>query len=240
MVKVYSPFTSVPSLFSDLAKILAGDIDCSQETLKKYSTDASPYTVRPQAVIYPKNGNDIKHVISFAREYTMPVTVRGNGSGSNGGALGEGLVLDLARYFDKIRHINMLDQTITVDAGVNIKILRERLHSWNVDIPILTAQHNSGTVGSLVSTKSVVATSFHYGTIREWVEAITVIVDTGEEHRIADGVTPSGRLLGIYQAIFPLLSMYGPTLRASKPENSDDATGYSIWNTSRTVAPKPI
>lgn len=238
MLKVSNPFSSVPPLFSDLSKSIAGEIECSQEKLQKYSQDGSPYTIRPQAVVYPKNGTDIKHVISFAREYNMPITVRGNGSSRTGGSLGEGIVVDMTRYFTHIKQINMMDSTITVDAGVSIKELREKLRGWKMDIPLLTAQDDDSTIGGLVSTKSSTPTSFHFGTIREWVEALTVIVDSGEEHHIADGITPSGRLLGIYQSIFPILSEHGPILRAVKPEMSDDATGYCIWNTS--IGPRQL
>jgi FAD/FMN-containing dehydrogenase len=238
MIKVSNPFANIPPLFSDLAKSLAGEIDCSQSKLEEYAKDNSPYSIKPQAIIYPKNGTDIKHALSFAREYTIPITVRGNGKGSQGGALGEGVLLDMTRYFTHIRQINMLEHTITVDAGVTVKELREKLHGWKMDIPVLTAQDDTSTVGALISTKGVTPTSFHFGTIREWVEALTVVVDTGEEHRIADGITPSGRLLGIYQSVFPILSEDGPMIRAVKPETSDDATGYCIWNTS--IGPRQL
>lgn len=238
MITVSNPFSSIPPLFSDLASILAGEMDCSQKTLTKYSNDGSPYSVRPQAVVYPKNSTDIKHVLSFSREYTMPVTIRGNGGSRTGGSLGEGIIIDLSRYFTHIRQINMMEHTITVDAGVSVKNLREKLHGWRMDIPLLTAQDNDSTIGALVSTKNNTPTSFHFGTIREWVEALNVIVDTGEEHRISDGITPSGRLLGIYQALFPLLAQHGPTLRAAKPHAHDDATGYCLWNTS--IGPRQL
>lgn len=238
MIKVSNLFSNIPPLFSDLAKTIAGEMEFSQQKLQEYSNDGSPYTIRPQAIVYPKNGTDIKHVLSFAREYTMPVTVRGNGTARTGGSLGEGIVIDMSRYFTNIRQINMMEHTITVDAGTSIKLLREKLRGWRMDIPVLTAEDNDSTVGALVSTKSVTPTSFHYGTIREWVEALNVIVDTGEEHRIADGITPSGRLLGIYQEIFPILTLDGPTLRAVKPESSDDATGYCLWNTS--IGPRQL
>lgn len=238
MIKVSNPFANIPPLFSDLAKSLAGEIECGKDVLDAYSKDTSLYTIRPQAIIYPKNSTDIKQALSFAREYMMPLTVRGNGTGNQGGALGEGIIIDMSRYFTHIRQINMLEHTITVDAGVSVQELREKLRGWNMDIPLLTAQDNQATVGALVATKSLTPTSFHFGTIREWVEAITVVVDTGEEHRIADGITPSGRLLGIYQAIFPILSAAGPVLRAAKPETSDDATGYCIWNTS--IGPRQL
>ncbi len=231
-------FARIPPLFGDLAKILAGEIDCSLETLTTYGSDASPYFVMPQAVIYPKTVTDIKHVLSFAREYTMPVTVRGGGGARTGGALGEGIILDMKRYFSQIRNVNMMENTMTVDAGVTVSSLLEKLHTWRFDIPLLTSKENDSTVGALLSTKSASPSSFYHGTIREWVEGLTVVLDTGEEHAIRDGITPSGRLLGIYQAVFPLLTKENPTLRAAKPTFNDDATGYNLWSTS--IGPRQL
>jgi FAD/FMN-containing dehydrogenase len=225
-------------MFADLAKILTGEIDCTHTTLTRYSTDNSPYVVLPQAVIYPKNVTDIKHVLAFAREYKMPVTTRGNGTSMTGGALGEGIILDMTRYFSQIRNVNMLENTVTVDVGVTGSALLEKLHGWHFDIPFLSMSDKESTIGALVATKSSSVSSFHHGTIREWIESLTVVVDTGEEHKIADGITPSGRLLGIYQSLFPLLAKEGPTLRAAKPLSHDDASGYNLWNTS--IGPRQL
>lgn len=238
MITASNLLSRVPSLFSDLAKILAGEIDCGTATLTKYGADNSPYYVTPQAVIYPKNSTDIKHVLSFAREYTMPVTVRGKGTGYAGGALGEGIILDMTRYFSQLRNINMLENTVTVDAGVTLDSLLGKLHAWHYDIPCISMSDKNSTVGALVATKSLGGSSFHHGSIREWIEALTVIVDSGEEHHIADGITPSGRLLGIYQSVFPILSQASPILRASKPTSHEDASGYNLWSTS--IGPRQL
>ncbi len=238
MITVSNLLHQVPPLFADLAKLLSGEIDCSQKTLLAYSYDGSPYTIRPQAVIFPKNTADIKYTLSFAREYSMPVTTRGKGTARSGGSLGEGIIIDMSRYFTHIRQMHIMDHTITVDAGVSVRELRTKLHGLEMDIPLLTAYDNDATIGGILSTKSATPTSFRHGTIREWVEALTVVVDTGEEHRIADGITPSGRLLGIYQSVFPILANNAPTLRAAKPETHDDATGYCLWNTS--IGPRQL
>lgn len=238
MITASSLLTRVPPLFLDLSKILSGELDCSHSTLTKYSADNSPYIVMPQAVIFPKTATDIKHVLSFAREYTMPVTVRGKGGARTGGALGEGIILDMTRYFNQIRNINMLENTVTVDAGVTVSSFLEKLNGWHYDIPLLTLQDKEATIGALLATKSSSPGSFSQGTIREWVEGLTIVVDTGEEHRIADGITPSGRLLGIYQSIFPLLTKESGILRAAKPTLHDDATGYNLWSTS--IGPRQL
>ena len=238
MTMASSLLTRVPPLFLELANIIAGEIDCSLSAITQYSTDTSPYVVMPQAIIYPKNSTDIKHILAFAREYAMPVTVRGSGKGSNGSALGEGIIIDMRRYFSQIRNVNMMENTVTVDVGVCVGDLLEKLHGWHLDLPLLLASDRETSVGALLATKSATGSSFHHGTIREWVEGVTVIVDNGEEHKLADGITPSGRLLGIYQSVFPLLTKEGGVLRAAKPKSHDDGTGYNLWNTS--IGPRQL
>lgn len=238
MLTASKMFSSVPPLFANLSHVISGDVDCSHLCLKNHSVDGSPYAVLPQAVVYPKNSTDIKHVIAFAREYSIPITVCGGGTAKSGGSLGEGIIIDMTRHFNRVRHVNMLEHTVTVDAGVRIDELREKLAGWNMELPLLEEEHSRATIGGLVATKSATPGSFYYGTIREWVEGITIIVDTGEEHHLKEAVTPSGRLLGIYQSVFPLLSEHGPTLRAVRREQSDDATGYSLWGTS--IGPRQL
>lgn len=238
MITVSKVFQSVPPLFSHLSSVITGDIDCSNLALKSHSVDGSTFSVLPQAVLYPKTTSDVKHAIAFAREYHIPLTVAGGMSAGSGGALGEGVIIDMTRYFNHIRHMNMLEQTVTVDAGVAIDDLIDRLDSWNMEIPVLQKDHGRGTIGGLVATKSASASTFHAGTIREWIEGMTVVVDSGEEHHIRDGITPSGRLLGIYQSVFPLITEHSPILRASRREQSDDATGYCLWNTS--IGPRQL
>lgn len=238
MITASNVFSNVPPLFARLAKVITGDIDCSHLSLKSHSIDGSPYGVRPQAVLYPKTTSDLKHVIAFAREYSIPLTVSGGQTSATGGSLGEGMVVDMTRYFSHIRHVNMMEHTVTVDAGVSIDDLRAKLSSWNLEIPVLQEEHSRATIGGLVATKSATAHTFYAGTIREWIEGLTVVVDSGEEHVIKDGITPSGRLLGIYQSVFPLMTEHGPTLRAARRELNDDATGYSLWNTS--IGPRQL
>lgn len=199
MTTVSSLFSKVSPLFSGIAETISGEVDCSFETLSLYARDASSYYIQPQAVIYPKNATDIKHILAFARELKMPVTVRGLGNGEHGGCLSEGIILDLHRHFNQIRHINMLEQTVTVDAGVSVAEFIKKLHTWQFDIPCLDEFDTTASVGAYVATRSISSSSFHYGSVRCWIEGVRVVVDNGEEHNIADGIAPSGILLGIDQ-----------------------------------------
>ena len=54
--------------YEDLKKVVKGDIDYSLETLEKYSRDASIFVVRPQMVVFPKDSNDIKSLVTWVNE----------------------------------------------------------------------------------------------------------------------------------------------------------------------------
>lgn len=238
MTKKFSIRSHIPPLYIELSHLISGDIDCGERALSAYSKDTSPYTVRPQAIVYPKNATDIKHCLTFCREYKIPLTVYGKGLSTSGAPLGEGIILDLTRYCNHIVQVDVAGNTVTVQAGATVAELIAKLSIWGMSLPVVTDTQRNETIGGIVATRSLTDTSFYHGSIREWIEGVTVVVDTGEEHHITDGITPSGRLLGIYQEIFPLLAKKSSLLRAHKPENSGDSTGYSVWNTS--IGPRQL
>jgi FAD/FMN-containing dehydrogenase len=102
----------MPPLFQELAIDIEGEIVADQKTLSEYSTDHSPFYVTPQVVIYPKVTRDIEKIVSFGKVYHIPVTVRGSGCGTKGGALSPGIIVDMNRYFDKVGKLGINDSTL--------------------------------------------------------------------------------------------------------------------------------
>ena len=47
-------------LASELAKIIKGDVDATDETREFYSHDASLFELKPQVVVFPKDGEDVQ------------------------------------------------------------------------------------------------------------------------------------------------------------------------------------
>ena len=84
------------SRLDDLSKYLEGDIRHDRITRTIYSTDASAYKEEPLAVIWPKNSNDIKKIIAFAREEKTGITMRAAGT-SLAGQVAAGIVAEVAR-----------------------------------------------------------------------------------------------------------------------------------------------
>lgn len=230
--------SSLHYFFAGLGDGLSGEIDSSIETLSTYSTDGSSFTVVPQAVVYPKTVHDIKKCISFAKQHEIPLIPRGSGTAGTGSCLGEGIILDMSRYFNIISHIDVKEGLVTVDAGVTIQELQRNLSLWGMEIPLFITEDDKGTIGGFFATKSITSSSFRYGSVREWVEAVTIVLSTGEEHIVKNGVTLSGQLLDIYEKVSPYIQSQAGILRTVKPENREDATGYSIWDPS--IGPRQL
>ncbi len=222
----------VSPLFITLKEKIKGDISCSYQTLASHSVDNSNCQVWPQAVVFPKTVNDIKEIIDFAKEYNMPISPRGNGSLDDGGSLTEGIHLDMTKYFSEIKTINVINSLITVESGVSNKYIKEKLKSWGLEIPIITEENETGTIGGLVSSKHISSSFLEHGSIREWVEGINIVLSNKEEHQIRDGVAPSSGLLEIYEKTFPLISRNLSYINGAKNNCRVDNSGFDIWNQS--------
>lgn len=228
----------VPSLYTDLARTLSGEIDASYHTLEQHSRDSSSCKIFPHIITYPKTIDDIKKIIACADEYKIPVSIKGNGQNGSGASLVEGIVIDMTKYFNNIKHLDMLGNTINVDPGISCKKIREHLSKWELEIPFLTEQNDEDTIGGVVATKNVSPSSFEHGGINSWVTGLSIVLSNGEQHIIEEGITPSGKLLSIYQSLFPLLAKETHIIRGGKPLCNEDNSGYNIWG--QSIGPRQL
>src|SRR5437763_17030780 len=80
-------------------------------TRQLYASDASLYQIEPLAVAFPKTAQEARSVILAAAESGVAVIPRGAGSGLSGGAIGDGLVVEFARYNREIHALDLEKQT---------------------------------------------------------------------------------------------------------------------------------
>src|SRR3989337_4563803 len=97
--------------FEYLALQLTGELfynntSLHQAQLLAYSTDASVYEEKPLAVALPANVQDIIALVDFAKEHDVTLIPRAAGTSLAGQVVGNGIVADISRYFDRIVEIN--------------------------------------------------------------------------------------------------------------------------------------
>ncbi|HEX5793900.1 MAG TPA: FAD-binding oxidoreductase, partial [Rheinheimera sp.] len=98
-----------------------GDIETSYGSRLAVATDNSVYQALPQAVVLPKTTDDLVILTSLAQTSSfshIKFSPRGGGTGTNGQALTEHVVVDLSRHMRNILEINIEQRWVRVQAGV--------------------------------------------------------------------------------------------------------------------------
>jgi len=143
--------------------------------LKKYSSDRSIYAIKPKYIAYPKDEDDIKRLVIFAKKHKLPITPRGGGTGLSGAGIGSGLILDCSKYLTKIKKIGA---TTCVQAGVLLKKLKPLVERSGYMLPSVPL-HGDCAIGGNINTRSVGPRTAKYGTIQKQVTSVRGILSDG-------------------------------------------------------------
>jgi len=170
-----------PSLIErDLKSTIAGDVLCDEASRNAYSTAACIYKIRPVAVVVPRTIEDVQKVVKYAFDHQVPVIPRGGASGLAGQAVGFGIVLDCAKYLNKIVEVNPGNDWVRVEPGVLLDDLNQSLSSLGKLFPPDPASSNQCVIGGMIGTNAAGAHGLKYGATKDYVLSLTVVLSDGE------------------------------------------------------------
>ncbi|MFK8006383.1 MAG: FAD-binding and (Fe-S)-binding domain-containing protein [Saprospiraceae bacterium] len=192
---------------------LEGELYYDQLLRVLYATDASVYRELPLAVALPKNREDLKKLIHFATENKTSLIPRAAGTSLAGQCVGNGIVVDISKYFTKILEFNKQEKWIKVQPGVVRDELNAFLKPHGLFFSPITSTANRAMIGGMVGNNSCGTTSIVYGSTREHVLEIKTILSDGSE--VAFGEMTQEEFFGklrletlegkLYQHIFDIL-----------------------------------
>jgi D-lactate dehydrogenase (cytochrome) len=135
-------------------------------------------TRAPDAVAFPTTIDEVAAIVGIAAEHAMPVVPFGTGTGLEGGtvALHGGIAIDTAGL-DRIVAIRAEDMNATVEAGVTRKRLNAELRDTGLFFPIDPGADAS--LGGMAATRASGTNAVRYGTMRENVLGLTVVLADG-------------------------------------------------------------
>lgn len=134
----------------------------------------------PDAVVVVKSTEDVSAVCRLCYEYNVPFLVRGAGTGLAGGCvpIAGGVVIDMQRM-NKIIGVNKEDQVIRVQAGALIEDVQNACFAEDMIYPPDPGE-KMATVGGNVATNAGGMRACKYGSTRDWVLAMTVVMPKGD------------------------------------------------------------
>lgn len=167
--------------FNRLKSSLEGDLFTDNVQRVLYSTDASQYKELPLAVTRPKNKDDVKKIIAFARENKTSIIPRGAGTSLAGQVVGSGIVVDVSKYMNKILEFNEKEHYVIVEPGVVLAELNLFLAKYGLQFGPETSTANRCVIGGMLGNNSCGLHSLVYGSVREHILEIDAILSDGSE-----------------------------------------------------------
>ncbi len=153
-------------------------------TRQLYATDASPYQLVPQAVAFPQTLKQAAGAIQAAAQAGISVTPRGAGTGLSGGAIGDGLIIDFARYNREIWEFDKERRTVRVGAGVVLDQLNRFLKPQGFCFGPDVATSSRATIGGMIANDSSGAHTPVYGTTGQHVRELDIAMADGKMIRV--------------------------------------------------------
>jgi D-lactate dehydrogenase (cytochrome) len=154
--------------------------------------DESRRAGHAEKIAFPKSAEEVRDALRIAAENNWPVTVQGGRTGITGGCVPEGgLILNLSRM-NAIGKING-DQMI-VQPGALLADIRSSLKGSELIFPSDLTE-TTASIGGMVANNASGARSFRYGSVRNWIHALEVVLANGETVRIERGVHQADGLL---------------------------------------------
>lgn len=167
--------------FNNLQNKFEGDIYLDDLQRIIYATDASAYREKPLAVTRPKNISDLKLLIAFASENNIALIPRAAGTSLAGQVVGNGIVVDISKYFTKIIEINANEHWVRVQPGVVLDELNQVLAPYKLFFAPETSTSNRCMMGGMLGNNSCGAHSLIYGSMRNHTLEVNCLLSDGSE-----------------------------------------------------------
>lgn len=195
-------------------------------TRQLYATDASLYQVIPHGVAFPATAQETADALCAAAQEDLAIIPRGAGTGLAGGAVGEGLILDVARRNRSISAFDIEARTVRVGAGVVLDQLNAYLQPHGLTFGPDVATSSRATLGGMIGNNSSGARAPVYGATIDHVSSLECITASG---RIVEVGRDCSALAGEHARVDALIRAQADRVQTQfHRENVKRWPGYSV------------
>ncbi len=183
--RMISPYTTplneekLQEAFAALSEHLGERVTTATAEREHHGSGESHHAAAlPDIVCFPRSTEEVSEILKISARYHLPVIPYGAGTSVEGqvNALYGGITIDL-REMNKILRISAEDLDATVQAGVTRLQLGKTLKDSGVTFFIDPGA--DATIGGMASTRASGTTAVRYGTMRENVLGMTVVLADG-------------------------------------------------------------
>ena len=135
---------------------------------------------RPDVHVRALSTDEVSKIMKYAFGKSIPVTVRGSGTGLVGGAvpLEGGILLDLSGM-NNVLELDEKNMTLTLEPGVLLMDVGKYVEEHNLFYPPDPGE-KTATIGGNISTNAGGMRAVKYGVTRDYVRALEVVLPDGD------------------------------------------------------------
>src|ERR1700716_75051 len=168
-----------PSVVAELKALLGERVSTSAAVREHYGKDESyfPYAL-PDAVVFPETTDEVGDVVDTCRRHRVPMIPYGVGTSLEGHILAVqgGVTFDLSQM-NEVLAVHQEDLDAVVQAGVTRKQLNEHIKHTGLFFPVDPGA--DATLGGMAATRASGTNAVRYGTMRENVLSLKVVLADG-------------------------------------------------------------
>ncbi|KND48149.1 MAG: oxygen-dependent FAD-containing oxidoreductase [Parcubacteria bacterium C7867-006] len=228
-------------ILEEIKKDFKGDVENSEEILKKYSRDASLFEIKPKLVLFPKSSSDVQNAVKWLnknkeKEPSLSITARSAGTDMSGGPLNDSVIIDFTRYMNKI--IEVKDDYGIVEPGCFYRDFDKATRKIGKIMPTYTASREICAVGGMVANNAGGEKSIKYGKTENHLKKLKVVFSDGNEYELRpmtiseleQKISENNFEGNLYKKLFDLIKENYDEIMSAKPDVSKNSSGYYLWN----------
>jgi FAD/FMN-containing dehydrogenase/Fe-S oxidoreductase len=244
MIPALAPRQQIPALYREFltqlaAKGFEGEIRSDYATRLVAATDNSVYQLVPVGVIFPRHEADVALALRLAHSDSfrdIKLSPRGGGTGTNGQALCDGVIMDVSRHQNQILELNSSERWVRVEPGVVLDQLNDYLRPHGLFFAPNLSPSNRATVGGMINTDACGKGSRIYGkTSNHLIELRSVLMDGSAwvSHRITpqrlEQIKREPGLVGeVHRTVDEIVTTRRGTIAKQFPRLARFLTGYNL------------
>ena len=150
------------------------DLITDQEIIVGYLSDASNTHGQAEALLRPTSAQETAEIVKLCQKYSIPLTVTAQRSSTTGASVPHG------GWLLSTEQMNRIISTTEAEGGVILGEYQDYVEHQGLLFPPDPTSRRECSLGAAIACNASGARSFRYGSIRPWVEAVEVVLPTGE------------------------------------------------------------
>ncbi|CAK7218999.1 D-lactate ferricytochrome c oxidoreductase [Sporothrix curviconia] len=163
------------------ANVSTAPVDIASHVSSDWSSHSTTAdkAAQPFCVVYPSSTEDVSRILKICHARRIPVIGFGGGTSLEGNFAPTrgGIVVDFARHMDRVLALHKDDLDVIVQPGLGWEALNETLAEQGLFFP--PDPGPGAQIGGMIGTGCSGTNAYRYGTMRDWVLSLTVVLADG-------------------------------------------------------------